>query len=350
MARRSGGTRVRRARTALVVGAGAMGRRWADVVARRDDLVLAAWVDTTRDVVEAAAADLSATGNLQAGDVLVEDDLERALDAVSPDLVVDVTVPEAHLPVTLACLERRIPVLGEKPMTTTVDEARRLVEASERTGTLFAVSQSRRYNAELFALRRLVEEHLGHPEIVSCWFYRAPHFGGFRDAMPSPLLLDMAIHAFDVARWLVGSDPVAVYCDEHNPSWSWYRGAASATAVFEMSGGERFSYAGSWCAPGEETSWEGLWRVTSGAGTASWDGGSAPTAEVETGTGTTRRTGEVDRSVPQGIEGALDEFVAALDGGPAPMGECHENLKSLAMTLAAVESAATRRRIAVRWT
>ncbi len=336
-------------RKVLVVGAGGMGRRWADAVAGREDLVLAAWVDTARDVAEAAAAELSVARRLPPGGLLVEDDLERALDAASPDIVVDVTVPEAHLAVTLSCLERGIPVLGEKPMATAIDDARRLVEASERTGTLFAVSQSRRYNAELVALRRLVEEHLGHPELVSCWFYRAPHFGGFREDMPSPLVVDMAIHAFDVARWLLGSDPVAVYCDEHSPSWSWYKGAASATAVFEMSGGARFSYAGSWCAPGLETSWEGSWRVTSGAGTASWDGSSAPKAEIVTGRGPARVVGEPDRSMASGIDGALAEFVGALDGGPPPMGECHDNIKTLAMTLAAVESAATGTRVAVRW-
>jgi len=29
----------------------------------------------------------------------------------------------------------------------------------------------------------------------------AAHFGGFRDEMPSPLILDMAIHTFDAAVW-----------------------------------------------------------------------------------------------------------------------------------------------------
>ena len=337
-------------RRVLVVGAGAMGRRWAAAVTTREDLELVAWVDTDRDVAARAVAELASRGVPSERTIVVEDSLARALVAATPDFVIDVAVPEAHRDVTLACLGEGVPVLGEKPMAVTLDDARELVEASERSGTLFAVSQSRRYNAKLTALRGLVDDHLGYPEMVACWFYRAPHVGDVREEMDSPLVVDMAIHVFDVARWdvarwIVGSDPVSVYCEEHNPSWSWYRGAASATAVFELSGGEWFSYSGSWCSPGLETSWEGDWRVTSAAGTATWDGASTPVAELESGT----VLGVPDSTAPVGISGSLAEFVRALDGGPDPMGECHDNIKSLATTLAAVRSAATGLRVPVTW-
>ena len=59
-------------------------------------------------------------------------------------------------------------------------------------------------------------------------FFKAPHFGGFREEMAHPLLVDMAIHAFDAARYLLGADPVSVYCEAFNPAWSWYAGDAAA--------------------------------------------------------------------------------------------------------------------------
>lgn len=329
---------------ALLAGAGSMGRRWAQAILARSDVELAGWVDVVRPAAAQAAADLGVPGTH------VDDDVERALDAVRPDFLVDVTVPEAHYPVTLAALERGVPVLGEKPMTDTLEEARLLCAASERTGTLFVVSQSRRYNAQLGALRDLLDGYLGRPELVSCQFFKAPHFGGFRDEMPSPLLEDMAIHQFDAARWLIGADPVAVYCEEYNPSWSWYRGDASATAVFEFDGGARFTYAGSWCAEGAETSWEGDWRVSTARGSAVWDGFVAPTAEVvEAGRDPRALVGAVDPGFVESVDGSLADFVAALDGGPVPMGECHDNIKSLAMTHAAVASSAQRSRIPVEW-
>src|SRR5439155_24342046 len=105
-----------------------------------------------------------------------------------------------------------------------------------------------------------------------------------RETMRSPLLLDMAIHTFDAARYLTGADAVAVYCEEFNPPWSWWAGNAAATAIFEMTGGLRFTYRGSWCAEGQPTSWDSEWRAVGPHGTATWDGAGDPMAEVVAGT------------------------------------------------------------------
>jgi predicted dehydrogenase len=48
-----------------------------------------------------------------------------------------------------------------------------------------------------------------------------------------------------------------------------------------------------------------------------------------------------------GIAGSLRDFIAALRTGTTPMGECHDNIKSLGMVFAAIESAATGRRVAI---
>ncbi len=104
-------------------------------------------------------------------------------------------------------------------------------------------------------------------------FYLGPHFGGFREKMPHVLLLDMAIHSFDQARVISGADPLAVYCHEWNPRGSWYERDASAIALFEMSNGVVYTYRGSWCAEGAETSWECDWKAFGSRGTVAWDGG-----------------------------------------------------------------------------
>src|SRR4029453_13426225 len=159
----------------------------------------------------------------------------------------------------------------------------------------------------------------------------------------------MAIHAFDAARYLLGQDPVSVYCEEFNPGWSWYAGDAAATAIFEMGGGTRFSYTGSWCADGLETSWNGSWRVNGANGTALWDGESAPIAEI-LDSASTGDDGDLPGSVeeaPEEIAGALAEFVHALRTGETPSGEVHSNVLSLAMVEAAVRSSETGERVLI---
>ena len=255
---------------AVLVGAGAMGRAWAGAIANNPDVSLVGWVDLFTDRV---AEGIEAAG---LSDVAIEESIEPALVKLSPDFVVDVAVPEAHHDITRYSLEQGVAVLGEKPMAANLEEARDLVRLSERTSTLFVVSQNRRYNPGLAAFKRLVGQRLGGLGQLNAEFYRAPHFGGFRDEMDSPLLVDMAIHTFDAARYIAGAVPVTVQCTEFNPPWSWYRGAASAVAEFEFDGGIRFSYEGSWCAEGLQTSWESSWRAIGALGSATWDGSSQP--------------------------------------------------------------------------
>jgi predicted dehydrogenase len=331
---------------ALIVGAGGMGRAWGRNLQNCEQTEVVGWVDIRPDAAAQAADELQLSG-LHTGP-----DLNRAIAATKPDFVVDVTVPEAHRDVTLTTLAAGLPVLGEKPMAASMEQAREMVAASETAGRLYMVSQSRRYDARLAAYRDLIRQYVGALGILNSDFYIGAHFGGFRDEMPSPLLLDMAIHTLDAARYLCETDPVAVYCDEFNPAWSWYRGDVCATAIFEMTGGLRYTYRGSWCSEGLYTSWEAEWRAVGPNGTATWDGRGAPiAAEVVERTGFHYRTEERQGHVveaPAGIAGSLRDFLHALETGATPMGECHDNIKSLAMVFAAIESAAAGQRIPVR--
>ncbi len=328
---------------AVLVGAGSMGKAWAGALVAHPEVELVGWVDVVEERAREAAGALGLTGTAVLADVAT------AISGCSPDFVVDVSVPEAHYEVTATCLRRGVPVLGEKPMAATMAEARALVELSERTSTLFAVSQNRRYNQGLVAFKDLMAERLGGVAQLNAEFYRAPHFGGFREEMASPLLLDMAIHTFDAARYVTGTDAVSVVCSELNPPWSWYEGSACAVAELEMTGGLRFTYQGSWCARGFETSWDSSWRAVGRLGTALWDGTGAPVAEVELpgGDSTERVEAPPSGAFAGGIAGSLADFVSALGGGEPPMGECHDNIRSLAMVFAALESSRSGARVAV---
>jgi predicted dehydrogenase len=308
----------------LVVGAGQMGRTWLAAVADSPDVRLVGVVD-----LDLAAARTAAPG-VEVGVDVVELAARTAAQAV-----IDVAVPAAHHPVTTAALFAGLPVLGEKPVTDTVASALSLVAAAEVTGQLFMVSQSRRWNPWLFALRDGLER-LGPIGSLTTEFFRGPRFDGFRAEMADPLLVDMAIHAFDSARFLLGVEPLSAYCEAYNPPWSWFAGSAAATAVFEMQGGARYTFNGSWCSRGADTSWNGVWRASGEWGTATWDGETAPVVDGVPAVAAPGRAG---------IAAALAAFVDAVRTGATPMGEVHENVLSLAMVEAAVRSAARGERV-----
>src|SRR5690606_2918206 len=172
-------------------------------------------------------------------------------------------------------------VFCEKPMAATMQEARDLVRLAEETGRTFAVMQNRRFSSNIRAFKSLLEDGtIGRIGQINADFYIGAHFGGFRETMDSPLLLDMAVHTFDEARYLSGADPLSVYCHEFNPPGSWFAGHASAVCIFEMSDGSIFTYRGSWCSEGVHTSWDAEWRINGQSGTAIWNGEDLPYAEV----------------------------------------------------------------------
>ena len=304
---------------AVLAGAGALGPFWARELVENPDTEIAGWVDLDVKRVKAAAAELGVT--VPAGDAL-----EPMLREQQPDVVVNVTPPTAHHAVTLTAFEHGAHVLSEKPLATSMDEAREMIAAADRAERLFMVSQNRRYMPELVEFREQVAG-LGPLSSLTCEFHRNHRDAEaeFLFAFPQPLLLDMAIHLFDGARAITGADPLSVYCDSYSPSWSWYAGPAAAAAVFRMTGDLRFAFVGNWAAPRDETSWTGWWRAIGEGGIATWDGEDPP---------------DLDPTRFRGLDLSLADFVAALRSGSVPQGECHDNLKSLAMCHAAVESAA----------
>jgi predicted dehydrogenase len=321
-----------------VVGAGAMGRAWLRAICATPEVELVAVVDVAPGAAQAALDEVGIQG------VPAFRTLAEAAGSAGPQAVVDVTVPAAHLPVTLEALALGLPVLGEKPAAATLPEAIALAEAAERAGELFMVSQNRRYDRNLAGLCRRLPE-LGPLGVVTTQFFAAVHFGGFREEMAHPVLLDMAIHPFDTARMLLGAEPLTVHCEEFNPPWSWYAGAACMSASFEFPGGARYLYQGSWANRGRRTSWNGEWRLGGEHGSAEWDGDHPAQLFLGEAGDRAERCQPVD--VPEDIAGTLDEFVRALRTGATPSGAIRDNIRSLAMVHAAVESARDGRPVAI---
>lgn len=331
----------------LLAGAGGWGRFWARAIGERADAVLAGWIDIVPGQAERAAGDLGvAPAHLGS-------DLRAAIEKVRPDFLLDVTPPATRHEVVTTALSMGVPVMSEKPMATSLSAAREMIACSEETGVLYRVSQNYRYSGFMAALRGLIAR-VGPLGELHNEFFRAVRVTGFRAEMESPYLLDMAIHHFDLARYLSGADPVSVWCEEWNPAWSWLPRNGSAVCVFEMTGGLRFTYRGSWATAGLiHEDWAGAWRAEGPGGSAYYGGqGRRPVAdllgEVVDGEHALRRvTARVDRSRPAGLAGSLADMVDSLRAGATPMGECHDNIKSLAMVFAAMEASRRGRRVEV---
>lgn len=330
-----------------VAGCGGMANAWIEYALSRSDTQIVALVDIRLESAQAMAAKHEIS-------CLTFTDIKEAIQATEANLVFDVTVPGSHYSISSTALELGCNVFSEKPLAETMEECTKIVEISERTGNAHAVMQNRRYDPRIRSLRNLIEsDTIGRVGYISASFFLGAHFGGVRDVMESPLLLDMAIHTFDQARFISGANPISVYCQEFNPPGSWYKGNASAVCIFEMSDGSVFTYQGSWCAEGASTSWEAAWRLNGEKGTAIWDGHDMPYAEVVVaGDQSDKFIRDVERINGEAVDmdktfhqGCLEEMFLSLAEERSAETNCRDNRYSMAMVFGALESAKTGQKI-----
>jgi predicted dehydrogenase len=331
---------------AVLAGCGGISGAWFKPLKTMTDVTIVGLVDLNEEAAR-KRKDEFALSEARTGT-----DLRAMLKSTRPDIVFDCTVPNARSTVVLTALRQGCHVLSEKPMAANMAEAHRMVKASEKAKRLFAVMQNRRYDPRIRAMKSLIASgEIGDLTTLNGDFYIGAHFGGFRDEMKHVLLLDMAIHSFDQARLISGADPVAVYCREWNPRGSWYNHDASAIALFEMSNGIVYTYRGSWCSEGLNTTWECDWRAIGTRGSATWNGADTFKAQaVAEPDGFIRKMTDLPVTVADtpkqgGHGGCIREFLDCVLAQTIPETVCTDNIKSLSMVFGAIKSAETGKRV-----
>lgn len=172
------------------IGVGSLGRHHARnyaelAVEGRVDLV---GVCDTSSATGAAVA--------EAHSVPLFDDWRELLEAV--DLVSVATPTETHCEIACAFLDRGVHVLVEKPIALTLDEADRMIAASEKSGAKLMVGQLERFNPAMVALR---------PHVTKPLYFEIHRVSPFPNrSLDVDVVLDVMIHDLDAIQWLVGED------------------------------------------------------------------------------------------------------------------------------------------------
>ncbi|MCS0603781.1 Gfo/Idh/MocA family oxidoreductase [Streptomyces sp. LP11] len=145
--------------------------------------------------------------------VRVHTDPVAALDAPGVEAVLIASPGPAHEEALLACFERGLPVLCEKPTVPDSAGAPRVVEAEARLGRRPArIGFMRRYDAGFLRLKGLLDEgRLGRPLMPHCVHRNVSSPAHFTSAM---LVNSSVSHEIDAARRLLGQE---VRCEGEVP-------------------------------------------------------------------------------------------------------------------------------------
>ncbi len=184
-----------------VLGVGQMGAFHVDALSNR---VRGARVTVVSDFFAEKAAEVAERVGARA-----ETDPIAAINADDVDAVLIASPGKAHEEQVNACLDRGIPVLCEKPLTTDIDSAYAIVQKERALGRqLIQVGFMRRYDAEYVALKKLiVDGELGNPLLVHCT-HRNPAVPDFFNS--EFMIRDSVVHEVDVARFLLDEEITSV--------------------------------------------------------------------------------------------------------------------------------------------
>jgi len=189
-----------------VVGVGYIGREHARAIQAHPEAELALLVGTPRSApaVQRLAAETGAAVSGAYATALADDSI---------DVVYLCTPNRLHAQQALAALAAGKHVFCEKPLCTTLEDCRRLVEAAERSDRLFMVGHSGRFQPIHVALKQMVSDGLlgdlcfGEAEYVhdigpflageGHQWWRHPEEGAFA-------VIGGGCHAIDLLRWVAG--------------------------------------------------------------------------------------------------------------------------------------------------
>ncbi len=327
------------------IGVGGFGQHWCTaVLPRLKELGLAvpvAAVDINPEMLAKAKTQLGLA------DDQIYSNAEKAIAERKPDFITIVVPPAFHEKMVDLAVAHGCHILSEKPIADTMEACCRIYSKVKKAGLKMAVTMSHRFDQDKQTLEAEIRggKYGRLNYIVGRFTHNCRKFaswGKFRHEIPDPLLVEGAVHHFDILRALSGSNAKTVYALTWNPPWGEYAGDSTGIVTIEMENGVKCVYEGAKANSSTMNGWTNeYFRAECEDGTLELD----------------RRCLRVMRGVawdkplsqdlpllqqPVWMNAWLAElFVNWLDGGPQPPNNLDDNIQCCAMLFAAIESAHT---------
>ena len=184
-----------------IVGFGLVGKRHASALEKTNGLLL-------KDVIEHDPTSLqSSEKELK---FITHNDLDEYLNSNKPDGLIIATPTVLHIDQAMKCIEKKIPLLIEKPISVHAKDAITLIKRSKELDVPLLIGQHRRHNQIIKTTKKILDEGvLGEIKSIqaTCWFYKPDHYF---DAAPwrklkgaGPVYVNL-IHDVDLLRYFCG--------------------------------------------------------------------------------------------------------------------------------------------------
>ena len=186
------------------------------LAAKNNHLEIAAVCDILPEAMENV---LAKHGLEQDSSIARYTDYIKMLDEVKPTLVSIATESGLHGQIALACIDRGIHVIIEKPMAMSMAEADEIIRRSQEKHVKVAACHQNRFNVAVQKTRAALEAgrfgRLSHGSVHVRWnrnrgyYTQAPWRGTW--AQDGGCLMNQCIHGVDLLRWMLGDEVEEVY-------------------------------------------------------------------------------------------------------------------------------------------
>jgi scyllo-inositol 2-dehydrogenase (NAD+) len=191
-----------------IIGLGRMGQVYAGHLATMPEVDIVAVSDVLADHTEAFAAKIGArTWSADYHDILQNKEIE-AVFIISPT--------GTHAEIIMAGAAAGKAMFCEKPIALTLRETDDIIAALNQNSAMLQVGFMRRFDAGYMAARKKIDSgEIGKPTTFKAVGRDpfCPDLNYAKRENSGGLILDMAIHDFDLARWLMGSEVKRVYSE-----------------------------------------------------------------------------------------------------------------------------------------
>ena len=282
-------------------------------------------------------------------------DLNKAFDENKADFCTVVVPPAYHEQVVDAALAHDMHILSEKPIADTLEASVRIANKVKKARKKMGVTMSHRFDQDKTTLREeirsgrhgKVDYVVGHHTSALRKF---PSWGAYRHKLMDVQLVEGCVHHLDILADFAGAKCATIYAETWNPPWGEYEGNPQALVMMRFANGARGVLEAAEANAVPLYGWmQEYWRVECERSTLLLNhrelecfpydpSNSSALVVVREGDG--QKIPLIEQPKWFNIW-LVEKFVKWLDGGEPMETNVEDNLQSIALIFAAIESSRT---------
>ena len=323
-------------------GAGVMGAVHAANIAAHPKADLRTVVDVAPEAGRALAERYGA---------VYTDDVDAAIDDAGHDAVLIASDARTHADLASRAARAGKAIFCEKPLDADPGKAEACVDTVEAAGVPFQIGFHRRYDPHYRGLHQAVASgEVGEVALMRI-STRQPDPPTREDVakLPGNLWKDLAIHDLDLARWVMGEEPVEVFATASCLFAPWLKDAGEVDTIAMTLRTARGALCQISAGAGSVYGFDQRAEVIGSKGMAAVDNLRSTTVERYTADGARRATPSSDflDRYTTCYRAELDHFIDAMKDGAAPSPGVRDGLQALRLAVAGIESSRTGAPVAI---